>query len=78
MCCCCHLPTACRDVLCTDKTGTLTQDKVTLVRYCSPTAAEPCMTVLGYAYCNSAFQTGLKNLLVSGRDKLCRACGSRM
>lgn len=61
---CARMPT-CRDVLCTDKTGTLTQDKVTLVRYFGANNEEPCYTVLSYAYLNAYFQTGLKNLLVS-------------
>jgi Mg2+-importing ATPase len=50
------------DILCTDKTGTLTQDKVVLVRHLNVEGAE-CEEVLEYAYLNSHFQTGLKNLL---------------
>jgi Mg2+-importing ATPase len=50
------------DVLCTDKTGTLTQDKVVLIRHLDVDGNE-CEEVLEYAYLNSYFQTGLKNLL---------------
>jgi Mg2+-importing ATPase len=50
------------DVLCTDKTGTLTQDKVVLIRHID-VDGDPCPEVFDYAYLNSHFQTGLKNLL---------------
>ena len=50
------------DVLCTDKTGTLTQDKVILEKYVDP-EGKSSDTVLKYAYLNSYYQTGLKNLL---------------
>jgi Mg2+-importing ATPase len=50
------------DVLCTDKTGTLTQDKVVLIQHLDLEGNE-CEEVLEYAYLNSYFQTGLKNLL---------------
>lgn len=50
------------NILCTDKTGTLTQDKVVLVRHLDVDGDE-CEEVLEYAYLNSHFQTGLKNLL---------------
>jgi P-type Mg2+ transporter len=50
------------DVLCTDKTGTLTQDKIFLSRHCGA-FGEDFDTVLEYAYLNSYYQTGLKNLL---------------
>ncbi len=50
------------DVLCTDKTGTLTQDKIFLSRHCGA-FGEDLDTVLEYAYLNSYYQTGLKNLL---------------
>jgi Mg2+-importing ATPase len=50
------------DVLCTDKTGTLTQDKVVLLQHLDVEGNE-CEEVLEYAYLNSYFQTGLKNLL---------------
>jgi len=50
------------DILCTDKTGTLTQDKVILERYVDVTGKED-ERVLEYAYLNSHYQSGLKNLL---------------
>ncbi len=50
------------DVLCTDKTGTLTQDKIALARHID-VEGQQCDQVLGFAYLNSYFQTGLKNLL---------------
>jgi Mg2+-importing ATPase len=50
------------DVLCTDKTGTLTTDRVVLERYCNIMLRED-DGVLGLAYLNSHFQTGLKNVL---------------
>jgi len=50
------------DVLCTDKTGTLTQDKIVLERHTDPYGA-PCDEALRYAWLNSHYQTGLKNLL---------------
>ncbi len=50
------------DVLCTDKTGTLTLDKVVLERYCDVEGRND-ESVFRYAYLNSSFQTGLKGLL---------------
>lgn len=50
------------DVLCTDKTGTLTQDRVILKRHLD-IYGEDSDRVLEYAYLNSHFQSGLKNLL---------------
>src|SRR4051812_31215720 len=50
------------DVLCTDKTGTLTMDQVVLERYCD-VALRDDEEVLALAYVNSHFQTGLKNVL---------------
>lgn len=50
------------DVLCTDKTGTLTMDQVILERHCDVLLKED-DGVLALAYLNSHFQTGLKNLL---------------
>jgi len=50
------------DVLCTDKTGTLTQDKIFLSRH-TDVWGETSDDVLEYAYLNSYYQTGLKNLL---------------
>ena len=50
------------DVLCTDKTGTLTMDHIILERHCNVVRKED-DGVLVMAYLNSYFQTGLKNLL---------------
>jgi Mg2+-importing ATPase len=50
------------DVLCTDKTGTLTQDRVILEKHRN-IKGEVDLRVLEYAYLNSYYQTGLKNLL---------------
>jgi Mg2+-importing ATPase len=50
------------DVLCTDKTGTLTEDRVVLQRHCN-VAGEETEEVLLDGYLISNFQTGLKNLL---------------
>ncbi|HUW25742.1 MAG TPA: magnesium-translocating P-type ATPase [Gallionella sp.] len=50
------------NLLCTDKTGTLTQDKIALARHTDVVGQES-DEVLGFAYLNSYFQTGLKNLL---------------
>jgi P-type Mg2+ transporter len=50
------------DVLCTDKTGTLTIDHVILERHCDVVRQED-EGVLELAYLNSYFQTGLKNVL---------------
>ncbi|MBX6419748.1 MAG: magnesium-translocating P-type ATPase [Nevskia sp.] len=50
------------DVLCTDKTGTLTQDRIVLKWHVDVTGQES-EAVLEHAYLNSRFQTGLKNLL---------------
>ena len=50
------------DVLCTDKTGTLTQDKVVLEKHLNLTGRID-RRVLELAYLNSYYQTGLKNLL---------------
>ena len=50
------------DVLCTDKTGTLTQDKIFLARHVDVWGEES-DEVLEMAYLNSFYQTGLKNLL---------------
>ncbi|MGR6806565.1 magnesium-translocating P-type ATPase [Sphaerotilus natans] len=50
------------DVLCTDKTGTLTQDRIALSRH-TDAFGTPSEAVLSLAALNSRFQTGLKNLL---------------
>jgi Mg2+-importing ATPase len=50
------------DVLCTDKTGTLTQDKI-ILRHHFDLHGKESTRVLEYAYLNSHYQSGLKNLL---------------
>ncbi|KAJ7556152.1 hypothetical protein O6H91_05G071400 [Diphasiastrum complanatum] len=52
------------DILCTDKTGTLTIDRVAMVQYmdCHGISKDH---VFEYAYLNSHFQTGLRNLIDS-------------
>ncbi len=50
------------DILCTDKTGTITQDKIVLERY-TDVFGNDSDDVLELAYLNSYYQTGLKNLL---------------
>jgi len=50
------------DVLCADKTGTLTLDRVILERHCDVVQQDD-EEVLLFAYLNSHFQTGLKNVL---------------
>jgi Mg2+-importing ATPase len=50
------------DILCTDKTGTLTQDRIFLERH-TDVWGEASDAVLECAYLNSYYQTGLKNLL---------------
>ncbi|WP_151726361.1 magnesium-translocating P-type ATPase [Acinetobacter ursingii] len=50
------------DVLCTDKTGTLTQDKIFLSHHVD-VLGKKSHTVLMLAFLNSYYQTGLKNLL---------------
>ena len=50
------------DILCTDKTGTLTEDEVVLERYMDVMGNEN-IRILRHAFLNSYFQTGLKNLI---------------
>ena len=50
------------DVLCTDKTGTLTLDRIVLEQHCDVIRKEN-DDVLKFAYINSFYQTGLKNIL---------------
>lgn len=49
-------------VLCTDKTGTITEDRVVLVEHVSP-LGDSNQKVLDMAYLNSNYQTGWKNLM---------------
>ena len=50
------------DVLCTDKTGTITQGKIVLEKHLD-VSGEPSEKVLQYGYLNSYYHTGLKNLM---------------
>ncbi|MGX7203769.1 magnesium-translocating P-type ATPase [Enterococcus pingfangensis] len=50
------------DVLCTDKTGTITEDRVVLVQHLDPLGNEN-EQVLNLAFMNSTYQTGWKNLM---------------
>lgn len=50
------------DILCTDKTGTITQDKVVLLYHLDIHGKED-FRVLRHAFLNSYYQTGLKNLM---------------
>ncbi|MCI2049235.1 MAG: magnesium-translocating P-type ATPase [Lachnospiraceae bacterium] len=50
------------DILCTDKTGTLTQDEIVLEKYLNVDGEED-MGVLKQAFVNSFFQSGLKNTI---------------
>ncbi len=50
------------DILCTDKTGTLTLDKIVVERYLNIHGEED-LRVLRHAYMNSFYQTGLRNLM---------------
>ena len=64
------------DVLCTDKTGTLTMDQVTLERHCDVMLQEERRRARRWPILNSHFQTGLKNVLdraVLAHDRDARA-----
>ena len=50
------------NILCTDKTGTLTEDEVILEKYMDVSGNES-LRILKHAFLNSYFQTGLKNLI---------------
>jgi Mg2+-importing ATPase len=50
------------DVLCTDKTGTLTQGRIVLIKHVDVEGNEQ-EEILHYAYLNSYFETGLKNVM---------------
>ncbi|MGL6178530.1 MAG: magnesium-translocating P-type ATPase [Tannerellaceae bacterium] len=50
------------NVLCTDKTGTLTEDRIVLIKHLDPFGRES-EQVLQYAFQNSFFQSGLKNMV---------------
>jgi Mg2+-importing ATPase len=52
------------NILCTDKTGTLTQNNVVLIKHISINGEESAK-VLDFAYLNSLYQTGFKNLMDS-------------
>ncbi len=52
------------NILCTDKTGTLTCDKIVLEKYINADGTnDETKRILRHAYFNSYFQTGLKNLM---------------
>ena len=52
------------NILCTDKTGTLTRDQIVLEKYInSDGSSDDRKRVLRHAFFNSYFQTGLKNLM---------------
>lgn len=50
------------DILCTDKTGTLTEDKISLVRHLDIAGADS-PAVLRQAYINGSLETGIKSIL---------------
>lgn len=50
------------DILCTDKTGTLTQDNIQITRFINAEGNED-LNVLIFAYLNSTFQTGMKDVI---------------
>lgn len=50
------------DILCTDKTGTLTENRIVLQEYIDASGKSN-MNVLKYAYLNSFYSTGIKNLV---------------
>lgn len=50
------------NILCTDKTGTLTEDEIVLEKYMDVSGKES-VRILRHAFLNSYFQTGLKNLI---------------
>ena len=50
------------DILCTDKTGTLTENKIVLQKYIDVLGNEN-LNVLEYAYLNSYYSTGMKNIV---------------
>ena len=50
------------NILCTDKTGTLTEDEIILEKYMDVSGEEN-IRILKHAFLNSYFQTGLKNLI---------------
>jgi Mg2+-importing ATPase len=67
------------DVLCSDKTGTLTENRVTLIMHVDLKGKDSAK-VLEYSFVNSAFQTGLKSpldLAIMAHDKKVGASGYR-
>ena len=71
------------DILCTDKTGTLTEDRIELEYHLNVHGEEDCR-VFKHAYLNSYYQTGLKNLLdiavlnhLETEDEVCKEATKR-
>jgi Mg2+-importing ATPase len=64
------------DILCTDKTGTLTENKIVLEKYCDVTGKDD-KEVLRWAYVNASCHTGLHNLLDKAILKHTEAAGTR-
>lgn len=57
------------DILCTDKTGTITEDNIVLQYHLDVDGISD-NRVLGYGFLNSYYQTGLKNLYVKKYKEL--------
>jgi Mg2+-importing ATPase len=51
------------DILCTDKTGTITEGRIVLEKHLDAEGNENNLRVLEFAYLNSVYQTGMKNVL---------------
>ena len=64
------------DLLCTDKTGTLTEDRVVLERHLDVLGREDA-AVLAEGFLNSFFETGLRNLIDSAIIRRALSSGRR-
>ena len=62
------------DILCTDKTGTLTENRIVLQEYIDANGKAN-MNVLKYAYLNSTYSTGIKNLVDKAILNYCKLHG---